>query len=117
MNPMIRVVRFIAAAASFVAVGLLVAAAAQAQEKSRLDEILARGKVIVGVTSEGPPFGFVDDKGELVGFDIDIARLIAKGLLGDQNKIEFVKQGSAARWPNVQSGKVDFGIQITTIFP
>lgn len=117
MNPMIRVVRFIAAAASFVAVGLLVAAAAQAQEKSRLDEILARGKVIVGVTSEGPPFGFVDDKGELVGFDIDIARLIAKGLLGDPNKIEFVKQGSAARWPNVQSGKVDFGIQITTIFP
>ena len=98
-------------------IGVLAATAAHAQEKSRLDEVLARGKLIVGVTSEGPPFGFIDEKGELVGFDIDIARLIAKGLLGDPNKIEFVRQGSAARWPNVQTGKVDFGIQITTIFP
>ena len=39
--------------------GLLFAAPvqAQAQEKSRLDEVMARGKVIVGVTSEAPPFG------------------------------------------------------------
>src|SRR6476469_2318944 len=96
-------------------IGMLAATGAQAQEKSRLDEVLARGKLIVGVTSEGPPFGFIDEKGELVGFDIDVARLIAKGLLGDPNKIEFVRQGSAARWPNVQTGKVDFGIQITTI--
>ena len=37
-------------------VGLVATGAAQAQEKSRLDEILARGKLIVGVTSEAPPF-------------------------------------------------------------
>jgi polar amino acid transport system substrate-binding protein len=96
---------------------LLCSVVVRAQEKSRLDEILARGKLIVGVTSEGPPFGFIDEQGELVGFDIDIAKLIAKGLLGSADKIDFVRQGSAARWPNVQSGKTDFGIQATTIFP
>jgi len=100
--------------------GLLAAGAAQAQEKSRIDEIMARGKVIVGVTSEAPPFGFIDEKGELVGFDIDIAKLIAKYLFNrdeSPNRIEFVKQGFAARWPNVESGAVDFGIQVTTILP
>lgn len=101
------------------AAGLLFAGAAQAQEKSRMDEVMARGKVIVGVTSEAPPFGFIDEKGELVGFDIDIARLIAKNLFKDESpsRIEFVKQGFAARWPNVESGAVDFGIQVTTILP
>ena len=72
--------------------------------KSKLDEVRARGKVIVGVTSEAPPFGFIDEKGELVGFDIDVAKLIAKGIFGDDTKIELMKQGFAARWPNTQNG-------------
>ena len=63
-------------------VAFLVTGSVQAQEKSKLDEVLQRGKVIVGVTSEAPPFGFIDEKGALVGFDIDIAKLIAKYLFG-----------------------------------
>jgi polar amino acid transport system substrate-binding protein len=118
---------FIAKASGAVAgAGLIVAqgAPAAAQEpagaagsKSKLDEVLARGKVIVGVTSEAPPFGFVDEKGQLVGFDIDLAKLIAKGIFGDENKIELFRQGFAARWPNVENGTVDFGAQVTTIYP
>src|SRR5690242_1345550 len=78
--------------------------------RSKLDEVRARGKVIVGVTSEAPPFGFIDEKGELVGFDVDVAKLIAKGLFGEDGKIELFKQGFAARWPNTQNGTIDFGI-------
>lgn len=93
------------------------ASTAAAAGKSKLDEVRARGKVIVGVTSEAPPFGFIDDKGELVGFDIDVAKLIAKGIFGgDDTKIELFKQGFAARWPNVQNGSVDFGIMVTTVY-
>ena len=106
--------------ASLALAGLIGSGAAQAQEKSRLDEIMARGKVIVGVTSEAPPFGFIDEKGELVGFDIDIAKMLAKYIFNNDaspKRIEFVKQGFAARWPNVESGAVDFGIQVTTILP
>ena len=82
---------------------------------STLDTVLKRGKVIVGVSSEAPPFGFIDEKGELVGFDIDIARLIANKMFGEDGHIEFLKQGFAARWANANSGKIDFGIQITTV--
>ena len=92
-------------------------AAQAASGTSKLDEVLARGKVIVGVTSEAPPFGFIDDKGQLVGFDIDVAKLIAKAIFGDESKVELLKQGFAARWPNVENGTVDFGAQVTTIYP
>lgn len=105
--------------ASMLFASLFISHNAAAQEKSKLDEVLERGKVIVGVSSESPPFGFVDEKGELAGFDIDVARLIAKGLFGsdDPKHIEFVKQSSAARWENVNSGKVDFGIHVATVLP
>jgi polar amino acid transport system substrate-binding protein len=92
------------------------AAAQPASGKSKLDEVRARGKVIVGVTSEAPPFGFIDEKGELVGFDIDVAKLVAKATFGDEGKIELFKQGFAARWPNVQNGTIDFGIMVTTVY-
>lgn len=110
-----KIFKYLAATAA----GLMISLGVQAQEKSKLDEVLAKGKVVVGVTSESPPFGFVDEKGELVGFDIDIAKLIAKSLFGsaDPKHIEFVKQSSAARWENVNSGKVDFGIHVATILP
>jgi polar amino acid transport system substrate-binding protein len=92
------------------------AAQAPGAVKSKLDEVLARGRVIVGVTSEAPPFGFIDDKGELVGFDIDVAKLMAKAIFNDETKIELIKQGFAARWPNVQNGSIDFGIMVTTVY-
>lgn len=100
-------------------VGLLAAWAgnALADEPSKFDDVMKRGKIIVGVTSEAPPFGFIDEKGDLAGFDIDIAHLIAKSIFGDESKVEFFKQGFAARWPNIQSGKIDVGIQVTTIQP
>lgn len=90
---------------------------AGAQAPSRLNEVLKRGHVIIGTSSAAPPFGFVDDKGELVGFDIDIGRLVAKGLFDDPTKAKFVPQSFEARWASVISGKVDFGIQTTTIYP
>ncbi|MFC4271381.1 transporter substrate-binding domain-containing protein [Sneathiella chungangensis] len=85
--------------------------------KSRLEEIKERGYLIVGVTSEAPPFGFIDDKNELVGYEIDVAKLIAKAFFKDENKIEFVKQSFSARWSNIDTGKIDFGIQVTTVYP
>lgn len=94
---------------------LLTMSSASAQEASTLHKVLERGHVIVGTSSEAPPFCFVNDEGELVGFDIDIAKLVAKQLFGEKGHIEFVKQGFAARWANASSGKIDFGAQVTTI--
>ena len=103
-------------AAILVALAVIVASPVSAQQESKLYEVLKRGKVIVGVTSEVPPFGSIDN-GKLVGFDIDIAKLIAQALFEDENKIEFKKLAFSARWSAVGTGEVDFGIMVTTIWP
>jgi polar amino acid transport system substrate-binding protein len=102
----------LAAAAALTAIA---APAAMAQEKSLLDDILARGKLIVGTGSTNAPWHFKDESGNLVGFDIDIARMIANGLFKDPNKVEFVEQSSDARIPNVTTGKVDITCQFMTV--
>ena len=73
--------RFLAAAA--IPFLLFAVATAGAEDKSRLDTVLERGKLIVVVGSAAPPFAFTDGKGELVGFDIDIVRLLATALFKD----------------------------------
>jgi polar amino acid transport system substrate-binding protein len=83
--------------------------------QSRLDEIIKRGSLIVGTGSDMPPFGFIDEKGELAGLDIDIGKLLARTMFGDETKVQFVKQSLGARWENIDNGAVDLGIQGSTI--
>jgi polar amino acid transport system substrate-binding protein len=92
-------------------------ASAQDQNTSKLYEVQKRGKLIVGVTSEVPPFGFVGPDGQTQGFDIDIAKIIAKALFESSDKIEFKKTAFAARWAAASTGEIDFGIMVTTIWP
>lgn len=80
-----------------------------------LEEIKARDKLIVGVKSDFPPFGYVDASGKNLGFDVDIAHLFAKALLGDENKVELVAVSSANRIPFLQSNKIDIVIASMTI--
>jgi polar amino acid transport system substrate-binding protein len=82
---------------------------------SKLQEVLKRGAVIVGTGSTNPPWHFEDEKGELQGFDIEMARLLAKGLFDDPGKIQFVRQASDARVPNLQTGQVDVVFQFMTV--
>ena len=96
---------------------LLAGRPAGAEEKSRLDVVLERGKLIVVTLTTVPPFAFNDDKGQLVGFDIDIARLVATALFKDPNKIEFVSVSAEGRWPAIESGRADMGVGGTTTYP
>jgi polar amino acid transport system substrate-binding protein len=48
--------------------------------------------------------------GQLTGFDIDIARQIAKAIFGNPNRIEFKAITSAQRIPVILSGQVDLVI-------
>jgi polar amino acid transport system substrate-binding protein len=93
-------------------------AAAQATGgDSRLDTVLKRGKLIVATYSTNPPLCYADEKGKIVGFDIDITKMIAKALFDDYEKVEFQDVDSSGRWPAVLSGRADFGIASTTIYP
>lgn len=90
-----------------------VAYGAHAQDK--LQEVLDRGKLIVGSGSTNAPWHFQDENGNLVGFDIDMAKLVAKGLFDDPEAIEFVNQSGDARIPNLVTDKVDLTCQFMTV--
>lgn len=87
------------------AVGFLIAATqAQAQQKSTLDTVKERGTLIAGVRNSIPLFGFTDEAGKIVGFDIDLVGEIAK-VLGV--KLELMAVSASTRIPMLQQGRVD----------
>jgi polar amino acid transport system substrate-binding protein len=96
---------------------LMEQAHAQAATSSKLQEILKRGKLIVGTGTTNPPWHFEDDSGNKVGMDIDLARLIAKGLFDDPTKVDFVLQAADGRIPNLVTNKIDIVAQFMTITP
>jgi polar amino acid transport system substrate-binding protein len=103
-------------AAAVAAFAMLPSLTAFAQEtKSKLDEVLARGHLVLGTGSTNAPWHFksVDDK--LQGFDVDMGHIIAKALFNDPDKIEFVNQSSDARIPNITTDKVDITCQFMTV--
>ena len=91
--------------------------AAPSPASSYLETIKARDKLIVGVFSGKPPFGFVNEQGVYVGFDTDLGKRFAKDLLGDETKIEFVVVEPASRIPFLQSDKVDLILANMTVTP
>jgi polar amino acid transport system substrate-binding protein len=92
-------------------------AAAQAAPNSQLRTVINRGRLLVGTGSTNAPWHFENEKGELVGMDITMARILAKGLFDDESKVEFVRQDPAQRIPNINTGKVDVVIQFMTVNP
>jgi polar amino acid transport system substrate-binding protein len=100
-----------------VGLSLIEQAHAQAATSSKLQEVLKRGKLICGTGTTNPPWHFEDDSGNLTGMDIEMARLFAKGLFDDPNKVEFVSQAADARIPNLVTNKIDIVAQFMTITP
>lgn len=81
----------------------------------KLQDVLDRGYLIAGSGSTNAPWHFKDENNDLVGFDIDMLRLIAKGLFDDPTKVEFVNQSGDARIPNLATDKVDVACQFMTV--
>ncbi|RWY68740.1 transporter substrate-binding domain-containing protein [Rhizobium sp. WSM1325] len=84
----------------------LVAAVTLAQPAAAVtpDEIKARGKIIVGIQGDNPPWGFVTSGGKQDGLDADIATLFAKEL---GVSVEFVPLEVNNRIPALTAGRVD----------
>jgi polar amino acid transport system substrate-binding protein len=68
------------------------------------EEIKARGKLIVGIQGDNPPWGFVTSAGKQDGFDADMGALYAKEL---GVEVEFVPLEVNNRIPALTSGRVD----------
>jgi putative glutamine transport system substrate-binding protein len=81
-----------------------------------IDAIKSRGKLVVGVKFDTKLFGLKDPaSGNVEGFDIDIAKGLAKQLLGDESKIELKEVTSKTRIPMLDNGEIDLIIATMTI--
>lgn len=86
--------------------GVFAIACSGDKNQDTLSAIKQRGVLKVGVFSDKPPFGFVNAQGQYDGFDVYISKKIAKDLLGDESKVEFVPVEALARVEFLKSGKV-----------
>jgi polar amino acid transport system substrate-binding protein len=67
-------------------------------------DIKKKGKIVVGIQGDNPPWGFVNSSGKQEGFDADISELFGKEL---GVPVEFVSLEVANRIPALTAGRVD----------
>lgn len=78
--------------------------------------IKERGVLKVGVKVDVPKFGYKDPQtGNIEGMEIDLAKMMAKKILGDENKIAFQGVNSKTRGPLLDNGEIDMIIATFTI--
>jgi cyclohexadienyl dehydratase len=96
-------------AALFVAI-----ASVHAQQPSRLDQIVSRGTLRVGMTGDYRPFTFLDkDTQKFTGFDVDMAEALGKAL---GVKVEYVPTAWPQLMKDFETDKFDIamgGVSIT----
>lgn len=84
---------------------------------STMAKIQAKGSMTVGTKFDQPLFGLKNPtNGEIEGFDVEIAKLIADGIFGDsEGKVEFVETPSKVRETRIEQGRVDMVVATYTI--
>ena len=81
------------------------------------EDIIQRGYIKVGINTDAKPFGFINQKGEVCGFDADLAHSIAQSVLDDKNAVKFVSVTPTNRLLKLSTGDVDIVIATMTITP
>ncbi|MED1439709.1 transporter substrate-binding domain-containing protein [Aeribacillus composti] len=84
----------------------------QNQEKNALQEIKDKGEITVGIMGTYAPYNFMNENKEYDGFDVDIAKELAKRL---GVKAKFVAQEFSGLIPGLQKGKFDILVSQVTI--
>ena len=83
-------------------------------QESTLDLVTDRGKLMAGVKGTQAGFGFVNEMGDFVGLEVDIAKAIAAAVFGDAGAIEFRALSAQDRFAVLAAGEVDVLIRTTT---
>jgi polar amino acid transport system substrate-binding protein len=77
-------------------------------------EVKARGRWVIGVKCDYPPFGFIDAQNKNDGYDVQVARRFAQLAFGSKSKLELVCVTTPSRIPTLQSKRVDIIISTLT---
>ena len=79
-----------------------------------IDRIQQRGTLVVGMTGNMPPLNMTSKEGELIGYEVDLARAMAKAM-GVKAKLAVMP--FAELLPALQTGKIDLIVSNMTITP
>jgi len=79
-----------------------------------VDRILQRGELVVGMAGNMPPLNMTTKEGELIGYEVDLAKAMAKAM-GVRAKLQVTP--FAELLPALQSGKIDLILSNMTITP
>lgn len=91
----------------FTALVIVLSACSPADSESTYDKVMEAGVVRVGTRNDNPPLSYIDDGGNWVGFDVDLANALADemGL-----EIELVVVDGTTRISFLQEDRVDMSV-------
>lgn len=109
--------------AAFILVGSLFLGSASAfstedlAKASALEEILKRGQLWVGLEAGYQPFEMQDEKGNIVGFDVDMAYELGKAIFGEggEKKVKLINTAWEGIIPALMTHKFDIIMSGMTI--
>jgi polar amino acid transport system substrate-binding protein len=98
----------------FLAVASMAFYAAAPAHAQTINDIVNNKKIVIGIVTDYPPFGFLDEKQQPTGYDVDLSNMIAKALGVD---LELVPVANANRIPFLVTKKIDILVADLGITP
>jgi ABC-type amino acid transport substrate-binding protein len=95
----------------FLCVAVAMGVVSLAHAQSRLDKVLKEKKMVLGFQEGTHPIGFLDEKGNMVGWSVDLSKAIHKAIeakYGATIDLEFKPVNPQTRIPLVVNGTLDF---------
>ncbi len=96
------------------AIALAAGLSAQGASAQTLKTVKDRGMLSCGVTQGLPGFSAPDDKGNWVGFDVDLCRALAAAIFNDSTQVKYAPLSAKDRFTALQSGEIDVLSRNTT---
>jgi putative glutamine transport system substrate-binding protein len=72
-----------------------------------ISKIESRGRLVVALVADRPPYAYVDASGALAGYEVDLVRSMASYWLGDVTAVDFVPVSAAIGKEMVFTGQAD----------
>lgn len=82
-------------------------AAGPATAASVLDQVKSSGVIRIGIGNDSPPMNYLDERGQWVGFDVDLADAIAQKLGA---RVERVQVNNKTRIAYLANGQIDMTV-------
>lgn len=98
--------------ASLVAASALVLGACGSKDDTSKEDVSKKEELTVGIMGTYAPYNYLDKDKQYTGFDVDIAKEVAKRL---DKKAKFVAQDFSGLIPGLQKGKFDMLVSQVTI--